>query len=209
MKTTKLFYVATLLFSVALFSCSNGTSKKAEQTENTDNTINISNITVSPERSKVMWAGEMLGVYTHTGTIQLTQSDIQIEDGKIAAGSFTIDMKSIQVTDDNYNVEEGNTPAKLIGHLSSPDFFDVENFPTAKFEVTEVKNNMALGLLTIKGTTKEEKIENIAMSEEKGLVTITGDLKFDRKNYDVSWDYPVKEMVLSDNVKVKIELIGS
>jgi len=44
--------------------------------------------------------------------------------------------------------------------------------------------------------------------KEGDMVKITGDLTFDRKKYDVSWDSPVKERVLSKDIKLKIELIG-
>ena len=51
--------------------------------------------------------------------------------------------------------------AKLEGHLKSGDFFEVEEFPTASYEITKVTENTAgdyntllEGNLTIKGITK-------------------------------------------------------
>ena len=105
--------------------------------------------------------------------------------------------------------EEGSTPEKLVGHLSSADFFDVENFPTAKFEITSVEGNTAKGMLTIRGISHEETVENIAMTKEGEKTKITADLVFDRKKYDVLWDSPMKEMLLSNDVKLTVELIGS
>jgi polyisoprenoid-binding protein YceI len=112
-------------------------------------------------------------------------------------------------TDENYNPEQGNTPEKLVGHLKSPDFFDTENYPTAKFEITKVEGNTAMGMLTVRGITNEEKVENIAMKKEGDKVLISGDLVFDRKKYEVSWDSPVADRVLSSDIELKIELIGS
>ena len=130
-------------------------------------------------------------------------------DGKIVGGSFTVDLNMITTTDDNYDAEKGNTPERLIGHLQSADFFDVANFPEASFVITSVDGSTATGDLTVRGTTHQEKVENITIAREGDMVKITGEMTFDRKKYDVAWDYPVKEMVLSDDVKLNIELIGS
>ena len=46
------------------------------------------------------------------------------------------------------------------------------------------------------------------MEKEGDMVKITGEMTFDRKKYDVAWDSPTKEMVLSDDVELKIELLG-
>lgn len=209
MKTTKLFYATAIVLSTTMIACSSGGSKQSAEPTTSEKTIEISNITIDPAKSKVMWAGEAFGIYTHTGTLKLTQSDISIKDGAISGGSFTVDMTSIVPTDKNFNPEEGKTPEKLVGHLSSPDFFDVASYPTASFKVTGVEGNTATGMLTLRGKTHEEKVENITMVENGGEVKISGDLVFDRKKYDVAWDYPVQEMVLSDDVKVSVELIGS
>ena len=210
MKTTKLFYVSVLAMGVALASCSQGGQKQAaDNAAVEEKTVEIADVTISPDQSKVVWAGESFGVYTHTGIIKLTETELVMKDGKIAGGSFTVDMNTISTTDDNYNAEKGNTPEKLVGHLMSPDFIDVASHPVAKFEITSVDGNTASGLLTLRGITNEEKVENIAIMKEGEKVKITGDMTFDRKKYDVAWDYPMKEMVLSDDVKLQIELIGS
>ena len=209
MKTTKLFYVTVLSLGVGLVSCSQGGNKQTSETTAIAESAEIPAVTIDPAQSQVQWAGESFGMYTHTGTINLKKAELSLKDGKISGGSFTVDMQTISTTDDNYDAEKGNTPDKLIGHLISPDFFDVENHPVAEFEITGIEGNTAMGMLTLRGITKEEKVENISMMKEGDKLKITGDMTFDRKKYDVAWDYPMKEMVLSDDVKLKIELIGS
>lgn len=209
MKTTKLFYVAALALGIGLASCSQGGNKPTAEESTGEVSMESADIKVDPAQSKVMWAGESFGVYTHTGTIKLTTADLSMQDGKIIGGSFVVDMATISTTDDNYDAEKGNTPERLVGHLMSPDFFDVENHPVAKFEITGVDGSSATGMLTIRGITNEEKVENISILKDGESVKVTGDLTFDRKKYDVQWDYPMKEMVLSDDVKLQIELIGS
>ena len=210
MKTPTLFYASMLAMGIALASCSSGGSGQSGETTATQKEqVTVSNVTIDPGLSKVIWAGESFGVYTHTGTVKLVKADLEMNDGKIMGGSFTVDLKQISTTDDNYDADKGNTPEKLVGHLQSADFFDVANHPEAIFEITGIDGTTATGLLTVRGKTNEEKVENIAIEKEGDRVRITGEMTFDRKKYDVAWDYPIKEMVLSDDVKLKIELVGS
>ncbi|MCB2219168.1 MAG: YceI family protein [Bacteroidetes bacterium] len=210
MKTNKLFYVMMLAGGLFIASCSNNSETNTDSASADSNeTLKISNVEIIPSDSRVFWKGEMLGIYSHSGTVDLTSSDIKLDNGKITGGSFTVDLSTMIPTDENYNPEEGSTPEKLVGHLSSPDFFDVENHPTAKFEITRVDGNTAYGMLTVRGKTNEEKVENINIREMDGNVVISGDLAFDRKKYDVSWDSPVQDRVLSNNIEVKVELVGT
>jgi polyisoprenoid-binding protein YceI len=213
MKTKNLILGVFAATAILLASCSQGgqkqTAETSEATETKTTETTIDQVTVNPQESKVVWKGEMLGIYSHEGTLNLTQASIDMKEGTITGGSFTADMKSMVATDENYNPEEGSTPEKLIGHLSSPDFFDVENFPTAQFEIKGMEGNAVMGMLTIRGISNEEKVENVQMKKEGDKVKITGDLVFDRKKYNVSWDSPVKDRVLSNDIELKIELMGS
>lgn len=209
MKTKNAIFGMIAVVGLFLASCSQSDQKQTSETTSDMKEMKISNVTLKAADSRIIWKGEMLGIYAHEGTLNLTQSDIVMKDGKITGGSFTADMKSMTPTDKNYNPEEGNTPEKLVGHLSSADFFDVEQFPTAKYEIKSIEGNTATGMLTIRGITNEEKVENIVLSKQGDKVIITGDLIFERKKYDISWDSPMKDRVLSSDIELKIELIGS
>jgi polyisoprenoid-binding protein YceI len=209
MKTKNVIFGLIAAMGLFMASCSQSGQKQTAETTSESAEIKIENVTLNPSESRIIWKGVMLGIYSHEGTLNLNQADILMEDGKITGGSFTADMTSMVPTDDNYNPEEGSTPERLVGHLSSNDFFNVENFPTATFTLEKVEGTSGTGLLTIRGITNEEKVENIAIVKEGEKVKITGDLVFDRKKYDVSWDSPVQERVLSSDIEIKIELIGS
>ena len=209
MKTQKSVFIAILALGIITASCTQGEKKqKAKAEDKSSSSMSISNVTINPEASKVMWAGTMLGIYTHEGTLDMTEASLDISDGKITGGSFTVDMNTMIATDENYNPEEGSTPEKLIGHLKSPDFFDVENYPTASFTITGSEGNTVTGMLTIRGNTNQEKVENVSMTKEGDMVKITGDMTVDRKKYDVSWDSPVQDRVLSNDMELNIKLIG-
>ncbi|MCB0822960.1 MAG: YceI family protein [Bacteroidales bacterium] len=209
MKTNKLVLSLAIAGVVFLASCSNSSQKQTEQSaDQTMNATQIENVEINLADSRVAWKGEMLGVYSHTGTVGLTNSEINFSEGKISGGNFTVDLTSMIPTDNNYNPEEGSTPEKLVGHLSSPDFFDVENYPTATFEILSVDGNTAYGNLTVRGKTHEEKVENIEIKEDGDQVQITGELVFDRKKYDVSWDSPIKDRILSSDIEINVALAG-
>ena len=209
MKTKNAIFGMIAATGLFLASCSQSGQKETTEATMDNAATTITNVTVNPADSRIIWKGEMLGVYSHEGTLNLTQTNIMMKDGKITGGSFTADMTSMTPTDENYNPEEGSTPEKLVGHLSSADFFDVENFPTATFEIKQVEGTTAMGMLTIRGITNEEKVENISMAKDGDQIKISGDLVFDRKKYDVSWDSPMKDRILSNDIELKIVLIGS
>ncbi len=165
-------------------------------------------LTVDPSASKVGWEGTMLGLYSHSGLITLKSGVMSLKDGKVVGGNFVVDMNSITPTDGNYTEPDGHTAANLVGHLSSPDFFDVTNNPEASFEVTSVVGNTVTGNLTLRGKTNPEVVEVSSIALEGENVKLVGTLKFDRQKYGVAFAMPVKDKVLSDDIAMNIELVG-
>lgn len=208
MKTRTFLLLPLLALGLVAVSCSQGGTKQASETASDEKSIEISSVAIDPAQSRVIWSGTMLGVYTHEGTLDLTKAELSMADGRITGGNFTADMNSMVATDENYNPEQGSTPEKLVGHLKSADFFDVENYPEATFVITGAGENSVIGMMTIRGITNEETVENVTMSKEGDMVKISGDMTIDRKKYNVSWDSPVAERVLSNDLVLKIELLG-
>ncbi len=113
---------------------------------------------VDATSSVIEWQGEK-PTGTHTGTIQIVEGNFHANDSIIESGTFLIDMASINVTD-----LEGSDKENLENHLKGTvegkegDFFNINEFPIAKFEVTGVNQvngqNMLQGNLTMKGETK-------------------------------------------------------
>jgi len=200
MKKFILFLGMAALSTASLVSCNNTT-----ETTTTEESTGLSGeYAVEASGSEVAWKGEMLGLYSHEGTVKLNSGNLTLEDGKVASGKFEVSLTTITPTDSAYNEE--NTAEKLVGHLSSDDFFNVEKFPTASFEVTGVEGTTVNGNLTVRGITNPEKVENVSVSEENGVTTVTGDLVFDRTKYDVKFKMPVADKVLSDNISIKVKL---
>ena len=111
--------------------------------------------TVDTKSSKIEWSGSKKNGH-HPGLFMLKEGSLVMHDGKIAGGSFTIDIAGLKVTD--------GAGEKLEGHLKTADFFDVANFPDANFEITTVNytnDNTAsiTGTLNLRGTKAEVKFD--------------------------------------------------
>ncbi len=90
-------------------------------------------VAVNTAASNLEWVGTKLSTY-HSGTVAIKSGTLMLKDGGLTGGKFVIDMPTMKsVKDDN----ETNT--KLTGHLMSPDFFDVAQFPEAVLEITAVQ----------------------------------------------------------------------
>lgn len=131
------------------------------------------------------------------------QADVD-ERGEPVAAKVVVDTASIST-----GVEDRDN------HLRSPDFFDVEKFPTLTFESTKIAGTPSeltiTGNLTIRGVTKEIVLTgelSPAMKDPWGLqrrsLEVTGKIK--RSEFGLTWNQ-VLEMggvMVSDDVKLSI-----
>ena len=136
---------------------------------------------VKTAESSVMWkAYKVTG--SHYGLVQLTEGNLKFDGTTLVGGNFTVDMTSLIATD-----LEGDSKAKLEGHLKSDDFFGVANHPTSTLVFTEVKSNgknsyAVTGDLTIKGITKPITFD-VSIYGNKATATA----KVDRAEYNVRY----------------------
>lgn len=134
---------------------------------------------VDTAKSTVGWYGSKPIGKSHNGNIALKEGSIELKDGKIVAGLFVADMKTITNVDLKDSPEFQN---KLVSHLKSSDFFDVEKYPTATFKV--------------KSATKKSDTE----------YTFKGDLTFLDKTNEI--EFPAKVKIDKDSAtgeaKIKV-----
>lgn len=207
MRKMKLFGVV-LSTGLLLLACGGGEKKVDTKA---DNKAEISKdkhvIDINTSESAVNWLGSLVGVYDHYGTLKFKSGNIVVNNGVVEQGSFVVDMTTMQATDDNFDVEKGSTKDKLIGHLSSPDFFNVEEFPEASFVIKSHNGNELTGDLTICGNMHEEMVKDVKIEKVNDKLVFTGSLVFDRQKYDVAWNHPMKDKVLKDDIELKIRLV--
>jgi len=90
-------------------------------------------LNISLKTSSVKWVGEKV-TGQHEGFILLKSASLETKDGALTGGEFVIDMNSIKCTD----IESPQYSAKLENHLKDNDFFNVAEFPEARFVITKV-----------------------------------------------------------------------
>ena len=93
---------------------------------------------INTEESTIEWRGTK-PTGEHRGTIDIQSGSISATQEEIQSGNVVIDMTSITVTDEGISEED---KTNLENHLKGTvegketDFFNVEEFPTATFEIT-------------------------------------------------------------------------
>jgi polyisoprenoid-binding protein YceI len=148
----------------------------------TGNVMFAQKMEVNTEKSSIVWHGEKIGG-KHEGTIEVKSGYLELKKNKIVAGNFVIDMSSITNTD----LEDEGYNQKLVGHLKSDDFFGVEKYPTATFEIT-MSSKFSNGKATVTGNLSiKDKTESVSFEVlEKGN-TYTAKMEIDRSKFDVRY----------------------
>lgn len=127
---------------------------------------------INVEKSTIKWEGKKV-TGKHFGTIDFKFGSLTFTHGKITAGTFVVDMTSLNATD-----IEGEWQQKLNGHLKADDFFGVENHPTSTLVFKDIKEKSANVYsvnadLTIKGITKQVSFTlNYGNKKASTLVTV-------------------------------------
>ncbi|WP_299522292.1 YceI family protein [uncultured Lutibacter sp.] len=164
-----------------------------------ENNVDVSSSTIN-------WKGYK-PTGSHNGTISLVSGELEMEEGIIIGGSFTVDMSTIKDADGS---------AKLEGHLKSEDFFEVETFPTSTFEITssaiEDEKTMVTGDLTIKGITKQVTFPAV-VSETEEVVTLTSEtFQINRADFNVkykskSFFNDLKDKFVNDEFDLQVNIV--
>lgn len=157
---------------------------------------------LDPARSTIAWKGSSV-LATHRGEVRVKSGDVVVENGIIKRAQILVDMGTITNTDLKSGARD-----MLVNQLMSPDFFDVDTYPEAKFELTQVEqrtrtnprepNVSLLGTLTIKDMSHTIGFPasiTISKNELTGSATVT----FDRSKFNVRYGSPSFFSNLGDN----------
>ena len=204
----------TILFITALISFVTWCKDKAKEAktkaaEEVGEIVNSDVYAVNKDGSTIEWKG-FKPTGSHNGTIPTERGVLDLADGKIVGGSFLIDMTSIAVTDIPAD-DEGN--AKLTGHLTSADFFDVEKHPSASFIVTGLEDvdgkTMLSGNLSLK-EAKNNVTFPVTVSNENDVITLSSEaFTIDRTKWNVQYGSKsifdnLGDKFINDDIELKI-----
>jgi polyisoprenoid-binding protein YceI len=165
--------------------------------------------------STLAWVGGKTFVkdWRHNGTVNISEGRVFVEDGTVVGGDFMIDMNTIT----NLDLEEEQNK-QLVNHLKSSDWFDVENYPTARFVIIDVEtldgpNLEITGDLTIKGVTNQVSFEaTVDLTDE--TATAKANFNIDRSEYGVKFGSLsffsdlVDENVVGDEMEFSLDLVA-
>jgi polyisoprenoid-binding protein YceI len=197
-----------------------------------ENTPKGDNATITDERKASEISGQTFLVDTansiirftgygvgknHPGRFRITSGTVAIKGNEITGGEFMIAIPSLVMEQKGDMFEN-----KLRPHLLSGDFFDADNFKTARFEITHVEpykandkdtsivkgaNYNVSGNLTIKDVTK-----NITFPAHVDLDAATlkaeADFDIDRTQWKMNYgnDKTLGDKFISEKVNVELDL---
>ena len=148
--------------------------------------VNAGDFAVDKSASKVKWEGKKV-TGKHNGTIALESGTLTVSGDKVTGGSFVIDMKTIvdeDLTDPAWN-------KKLIGHLSSDDFFAIDKFPQASMVVKKIASVSGdefrfFADLTIKGVKNPVEF-NVKVKVNGDKLSAQGIITVNRTLYGIKY----------------------
>jgi polyisoprenoid-binding protein YceI len=174
-------------------------------------TIYAQTFKAQPDKTVIYWHGEKVGG-EHDGNIKLKSGELVMSGNKPVSGNVVIDMTTIT----NSDISNDGMRERLVNHLKSDDFFGVEKFPEARFDITGSEVNdggsiKLMGNLTIKGIS--EPVEFISSMESRdGSLVFKGHIEIDRTLFDVRFGSKkffnnIADSAIDDIFKLDYELV--
>ena len=167
------------------------------------------------QNSQIEWIGrKMTG--EHSGTLDLLEGWVTMNDSIMIGGKFIFDLKSIK----NNDIESPEWRLKLEDHLKTEDFFHVDSFPQAILKIKgknslSVKNNLdSLHLvyadLTIRGITHEISLSYQLDKSESNFIAI-GSVDIDRTLYNIKYKsgayfFDLGDKIIYDDFTIKFKV---
>jgi len=162
---------------------------------------------VDPNHSSAQFTVRHMGLSNVTGTFNKVSGTAQLDDSNWAKSTVAavIDVASVDTRVEGRDKD-----------LRSPNFFDVEKYPTMEFKSKSVQKNgdglKLIGDLTMHGVTKEVTLNvdapGAAVTDPWGNARrgFSASTTINRKDWGLTWNNTLKsgEAVVGDNVKIEI-----
>jgi len=163
---------------------------------------------IDPAHSTAQFTVRHLAISNVTGNFTKVTGSVVLNEKDITQSqvSASIDVSSVDTRVDARNKD-----------LKSPNFFDVEKYPTIEFKSKRIVNDggklQVIGDLTIHGTTREVTLDVDGPTPEladpwgnsrRGVSATT---TINRKDFNLMYNNLLKtgEAVVGDNVKIQID----
>ena len=199
--------IAVLALSLNSFA---GTAKKTKKA------------TIDVAASSVIWTGKKIGG-SHTGKVSIKKGEVEYKNNKFVKGFVSIDLTTIT----NDDLKDPTYNQKIVSHLKSEDFFNVEKFPLAFFKINSVSelhnfvpgqpNLDVSGMMTIRGVTKPFETKLFYTPSKTGFV-VKGKLIIERTQFGLKFNAKsflsadklkeIGDKLIDDNFEVDLNLVA-
>ncbi|OWP63201.1 hypothetical protein CDA63_10110 [Hymenobacter amundsenii] len=126
----------------------------------------------------VTWTGYAeVGGYAPSGTVRLGRGRFSYDGQTLRHGRFEFDMTTLD-----------QEQAQLAEHLRGEDFFAVAKYPTAVFELREVRAGMATGQLTLRGVTRPIRFPLVVEARPDGRLHVSGQATVERTQFGIHYN---------------------
>ena len=165
--------------------------------------------TIDPQHSTAQFTVRHLAISNVTGNFTSVTGTVDLNEKDITQSrvSAVIDVSSIDTRVPDRDKD-----------LRSPNFFDIEKYPTIEFKSKRILNTggklQVIGDLTMHGTTREVTLDvdgpTPELNDPWGNVRrgFSASTTLNRKDFGLTYNHALKtgEAVVSDNVKIQIDL---
>jgi polyisoprenoid-binding protein YceI len=144
---------------------------------------------IDPKHTAVEFAATYLTITTVKGHFTGVSGTIRADEANLAAASVEVEIDAASLE---------TNERRRDAHLRSPEFLDVERYPTITFRSTRVEpaapdRLRVHGELTIRGTTREVVLDTRLKGQRRdprGLVVagLTADTEIDRRDFSLTWN---------------------
>lgn len=164
---------------------------------------------IDASHSRIGFATKHAMVATVRGQFTGYRAEVHLDEENPAASTIRLEIDTDTV--DSRNADRD-------AHLRSPDFFDVENFPTIVFQSTKVEKTdddvyALIGDLTIKGKTLPVSVD----FELTGTTTdpwgnfrlgFEGRTTVNRRDWGLEWNMPLDKggVLVAEKVKLEFDI---
>lgn len=161
-------------------------------------------LTFSAAGSKIEFVGAKV-TGKHDGSFGQFTGNVKLVSGDPTKSQVSVEIDTASITSDN---------PKLTGHLKSPDFFDVEKFPKARFESTSIKaggdkgaTHTVTGNLELHGEKKSITFP-ATIKTENGSTSVDAEFSINRKDFGLNYPGKVDDLI-RDDVLIKLTIRAS
>jgi polyisoprenoid-binding protein YceI len=168
--------------------------------------------TIDASHSSIAFSAKHMMITTVKGRLAEARGTLTLDDAEPSRSSVAVEFDAATID---------TRSEQRDAHLRSPDFLDVETFPTITFRSRRVDGARAeagerftvVGDLTIRGVTREATLD--ATYEGRGRdpwggerVSFSAETRIDRRDFGLTWNAALETggLLVSNDVRIQIDV---